>query len=84
MTGEDQEVFKPLLCPIKSLLHLAEFLPKAFVFQFMKNAAYLNLDARMANAYLTLCAVMGTETAWTARMKRAVLLPGPSSAPRGR
>nr|KAF6427887.1 hypothetical protein HJG63_008370 [Rousettus aegyptiacus] len=51
---------------------------------FMKNAAHLNLDVRMANAYLILCIVMGTETAWTTQMKTAVLLPGPCGAHRGR
>lgn len=50
----------------------------------VKNVAHLNLDVRMANAYLILCIVMGTETAWTTQMKKAVLFPGPCSAPQGR
>lgn len=50
----------------------------------MKNAAHLNLDVRMANAYHLLCIVMGTETAWTSQMKQAVLLPGPCRALQGR
>lgn len=50
----------------------------------MKNAAHLNLDVGMVNAYLTLCVVMATETAWTTQMKKAVLLPGRCGAQEGR
>ena len=46
----------------------------------MKNAAPLNFNVRMANAYLLLCVVMGTETAWTIQMRKAALSPGPYSA----
>ncbi|ELK08793.1 Malignant fibrous histiocytoma-amplified sequence 1 [Pteropus alecto] len=61
-----------------------ETVPSSATDQFMKNAAHLNLDVRMANAYLILCIMMGTETAWTTQMKMAVLFPGPCSAHRGR
>lgn len=50
--------------------------PKCYLSQFVKNAAPLNFNVRMANAYLLLCIVMGAETAWTTQMRKVALSPG--------